>query len=199
VPDFKKKKIIRLAGFVLCAALLLPAAGCDQATRHKALTTLFDGVPDLPPAEQLCEDYVATHEVAQAQGRDGERSDGAKSGPAGSTHEPYGEKNCAGCHKTGASNELLVPATELCMTCHVDFIQGPHVHGPIAVGDCLACHLPHQSGNSSLLVRDRAEICSKCHKESRLAPALHQKVDVRGLTCVDCHGAHFGKNKYFLN
>lgn len=199
MPDFSKKNILQIKQYLLIASLLLMLmAGCDQATRHKALSTLFDGVPDLPPADQLCEDYVEELEATRMNPQDGGPTADAAT-PSGSTHAPYGEKDCGGCHKTGASNELLVPATELCMTCHVDFIQGPNVHGPIAVGDCLACHLPHQSQYSSLLVKDRTEICSKCHKEARLASALHEKVDLRGLTCVDCHGAHFGKNQYFLN
>lgn len=192
-------------GHIFCRAGLYPLclamcvfflASCDQAARHKALTTIFDGVPSLPPAEDLCEDYAAQLEMASDMSTmDGEPKETLKSG---SVHEPYGEKDCAGCHETGKSNELIRPRTELCFVCHVDFIQGDHVHGPIAVGDCLACHLPHQSNHSALLVKDRSEICSKCHREDRLAAGMHERLSSRGMPCVECHGAHFGNNQYFL-
>ena len=179
---------------LICIALLL-VSGCDQVTRHKALSTLFDGVPKLPPVDQICADYAVESKVMPAAGMVASGGDDA---PKGSSHEPYGEKDCGGCHETGASNALLLPPDQLCFKCHVGFIEGPNVHGPVAVHDCLACHLPHQSQYLSLLKKSRSDICSICHKEERLAAALHQRVDEKELLCVDCHGAHFGKNQYFL-
>jgi len=176
--------------------LLVP--GCDQVTRHKVLTTIFDGVPELPPVDDLCQEYVDEMSLAQLNE---ESVAGAGDQPAqkkGSSHPPYAEKNCAGCHQQGAGNELIKPARELCFVCHVDFIEGPFVHGPVAVADCLACHLPHSSSYKSLLVKGKSEICIKCHHEDRLAKAMHERLGDRGMACVECHGAHFGENQYFL-
>lgn len=170
---------------------------CDQVTRHKVLTTVFDGVPELPPVEDMCQDYVDEQPLAYDQGTGLPSSDEPQKKP-GSSHPPYEEKNCGGCHQQGAGNALIKPARELCFVCHVDFIEGSFVHGPVAVADCLACHLPHSSSHESLLVNGRSEICSRCHKEERLAIGLHNSVSNRGIPCVECHGAHFGKNQFFL-
>ena len=185
---------LSVLGLAVCVFLLV---SCDQATRYKTLTTLFDGVPSLPPAEDLCVDYVALLEVDSSLAEASEEPTG-KVEKSGSTHAPYGEKNCGGCHQIGKSNELIKPPTQLCFVCHADFIQGSHIHGPIAVGDCLACHLPHSSRYPALLVKDRSDICSRCHREERLAAGMHERLSARGMDCVECHGAHFGDNQYFL-
>lgn len=41
--------LTRFASILLILLALLPACGCDPLTRHKALSTIFDGVPSLPP------------------------------------------------------------------------------------------------------------------------------------------------------
>lgn len=191
----KHANICRAGVYLLCLAVcVLFLVSCDQSSRHRALTTLFDGVPSLPPEEDLCQDYVDQLQTTS----DAQSTSDEEPAFTGSIHEPYGEKNCAGCHLTGKSNALKKPPTELCFICHVDFIQGSHLHGPVAVGACLACHLPHQSNYSSLLVKDRNEICSKCHREERLAAGMHESLNSREMPCVECHGVHYGNNQYFL-
>lgn len=184
----------RMICCLVIALFMLFSSGCDQAARHKALTTLFDGVPELPPTDQLCDDYVEQLAMTPENSDISEQEQVEE----GSVHAPYDDKDCSSCHQVGASNALIKPATELCFVCHVDFIQGPNVHGPVAVGACLACHLPHSSDHGALLVKDRNEICGKCHREERLAAEMHQRLGNRGMPCVECHGVHFGKNQYFL-
>lgn len=180
-----------LGGIVLISA-------CDQASRHKMLTTVFDGVPELPPVDDLCQDYVDNISLDEAYLSSAEDAASEASMESGSSHPPYEEKDCGGCHQQGAGNALIAPPRELCFICHVDFIEDSFVHGPVAVADCLACHLPHSSSHESLLVKGKSEICSSCHKEERLAAGLHDSVENRGIPCVECHGAHFGKNQFFL-
>jgi len=184
--------------FLCLLVNLLLVISCDQVTRHKVLTTVFDGVPELPPVDDLCQEYVDEVSMAQLNAEAGAETAGQPEQKKGSSHPPYAEKNCSGCHQQGAGNELIKPARELCFVCHVDFIEGPFVHGPVAVADCLACHLPHSSSYKSLLVKGKSDICSKCHREERLATAMHDRLSDRGMACVECHGAHFGKNQYFL-
>ena len=167
--------------------------GCDQVARHKVLSTVFDGVPQLPPAEALCEDYLAEMTVSSANEGDGEvRS-------SGSSHRPYAEKECRSCHESAKNNALITTPDKLCFICHVDFVQGSNVHGPVSVGDCLACHLPHTSKHASLLQKNADDICAKCHVEERLAAAMHKSLKERGMACVDCHDAHAANGHYFLN
>jgi len=176
---------------LLCAMLL---TGCDTVSRHKVMSTLFDGYPSLPPADQYCAEYAELRLQEVAQEAAGETAKASKS----SRHAPYDEKACRDCHDQEKPDGLRVPARELCFTCHQGFVKGRQVHGPVAVGDCLACHVPHTSANPSLLSAPVDKLCATCHQEARLAGALHVKVADRGLDCIECHDPHFSEVHYFL-
>jgi len=192
---------------VLAAVILLGLTGCikmDPLAKHKLLTSLFDGVPDLPPVEELCKDNLEDlfnkyyeQRITAAETGDTTGADEDKT-KAGSKHRPWAEKNCLGCHNFQADNKLKLPKNEICSLCHKNLVQGKNVHGPVAVGACLACHDPHSSANPSLLKKDLASICFKCHKEKRLAAAMHDKIVSHGMLCVDCHNPHSGNLHYFL-
>ncbi len=189
-----KRTVALLAPIAFCLLL----AGCDPVTRHKALSTLFDGVPTLPPAEDYCHD--AWEKRIKEQEAKSRQVAGGQTAQQNSIHPPYAEKRCNDCHeaeKTSVSG-LVKPKNELCFTCHPDILQGAYAHGPAAVGDCLACHLPHEASYPSLLARDPGTVCHKCHQEDRLAAAMHDKVKAKGMVCIDCHDPHSGNSKYFL-
>ncbi|MBW1646429.1 MAG: cytochrome C [Deltaproteobacteria bacterium] len=194
------KMILPLLVAAVIAAWPL-ATGCDRMTRHQVLTTIFDGVPDPIPPEQILEDYYQRRrqqELAAAAGQEGDAGPGRRHV---SKHKPYAEKKCKDCHDFSTSVGLIRPPRELCFVCHRDFrrhLRDPYVHGPVAVGDCSACHLPHSSEYTALLRRDRSKICDKCHQESRLAAVMHEKVINHQMACVDCHDPHFGQARYFL-
>ncbi|WP_225897365.1 cytochrome c3 family protein [Desulfuromonas sp. AOP6] len=168
--------------------------GCDPGTRHRVLSTVFDGVPAPPNPDDICADYGDTKKSTALQG-EGE-------GPAvtGSNHKPYTEKRCSDCHAQSKTENggLIHPRQELCLVCHDTIISGTFVHGPVAVGDCLACHLPHSSSNLFLLRQQPEKICQSCHREERLAATMHQKVSDRSMACGDCHDPHSGQARYFL-
>ncbi len=180
---------------VACSLFMLGA--CDPVTRHKVLTTVFDGVPSLPEPESLCEEYAA-RKIAEMQSQSQEQAGGEQMDDKWSVHKPYEEKKCEDCHDFSQAVGLVRPANELCFMCHRNFIRGKYVHGPVSVGDCLSCHLPHSSRYTSLLEMDRSEICSKCHVEKRLAENMHSEVMNHNMECIDCHDPHFGDVKYFL-
>src|SRR6266567_7631253 len=145
--------------------IALPAASlvglicaCSPITKHEIFSAIIDGCPSLPSPQQLCADY-ATKAVADMRAE----MEGKKKAPgeaeAGSKHLPYVEKMCDDCHdKTSASGFVAKSKNELCFVCHTDFVQGYYVHGPVAVGACLACHEPHTSQYPSLLKARPAEI-----------------------------------------
>ncbi len=185
---------------------LLFFAGCneDPLLKHKVLTDFFDGVPDLPPLEQLCEDnmddlFNVYYENVLAEALAGD-IETKKVVVAGSGHPPYVEKDCEGCHNFKNKNLLLAENDKLCEICHVDFVinKGVNTHGPVAVRDCLACHVPHTSAHPSLLQEGVSDICDKCHHEARLAVEMHILVMEHGMECVSCHDAHGGDSHYFL-
>ncbi len=193
---------------ILCALVCaLSLGGClhmDPLQKHKILTTVFDGVPDLPSLDELCQENIEDlfnkyyeQRIAEAAGGDWEETK-SKSRRTGSKHRPWKEKNCLACHNFQADNKLKLPKNKICLMCHKNFIQGKYVHGPVAVGACLACHNPHNSPNPSLLRRSLKTICYKCHKERRQAYRMHDRVISKGMYCINCHDPHSRNMHYFL-
>ncbi len=170
-----------MSAFV-CAVLL---AGCSAVSRHKVLTTLFDGVPPL---------------VEEGAGEAGGKAAAAGSAGArqadGTAHGPFAAKLCSACHEAGATNALVVPRDQLCFRCHDLRMDRKYVHGPLASGGCLVCHDPHRSRYRYLLVSDSDTFCFHCHsRESLAGSAAH--ADLQG-QCTDCHDAHMSDQKYLL-
>jgi predicted CXXCH cytochrome family protein len=180
----------------LCALPLCMLCGCDPLTVHKVTTTIFDGVPTMPPADQYCQDYhqqALQDELLAAQ-----KKSAANQKAGASQHPPFAEKRCSNCHDKNTESGFVTPADQLCGHCHKGFPRGEYLHGPAAVGACLKCHVPHTSDNPTLLVKSKKELCVVCHKEERVASAMHKKVIDNGMFCTDCHDPHGGGNRYFL-
>jgi predicted CXXCH cytochrome family protein len=186
----KSGRIIWIAGVV---ALL---CGCDPATRFKITSTIFDGVPRMPPADEYCRDYhlKALSEEAEAE----KQKQVVLQKENASSHPPYAEKRCKDCHDKNTDSGFITPLKDLCAACHTDFLKGTYFHGPAAVGACLKCHVPHDSPNSTLLIRQKAEICGICHIEQRVAKGLHDNARSRGIICTECHDPHAANNHFFL-
>ena len=193
------KKLSKVLLFAFLSCFLL-ASCSDPVTRHKVLSTIFDGVPPPPPAGEMCNEYYQERFAAEAAGQEMLAGEGSSSKTKGSSHKPYKEKKCRDCHSKNKNVNagLIAPKRELCGVCHKDFIKGSNVHGPVAVGDCLACHLPHNSQYPSLLKEDPDKICATCHQESRLATAMHDRFLVKTISCGECHDPHAGDARYFL-
>ena len=185
--------------FAFLSCFLLASCG-DPVIRHKVLSTIFDGVPSLPPAGEMCDEYYQERVAAEAEGREMVAANADAAQNKSSSHKPYKEKKCNDCHSKNKNINagLLAPKRELCGVCHQGFIKGHNVHGPVAVGDCLACHLPHNSQYPSLLKEDSDKICVTCHQESRLAAAMHDRFAVKIISCGECHDPHAGDARYFL-
>lgn len=179
--------------FLLTSGVLVICA-CDPLTMHKVTSTIFDGVPSLPSAEQYCRDYhiQATNEdmaVRQKQQLEAKKI---------SVHPPYAEKRCNDCHDKSTDSGFVVVADLLCAHCHKGFLSAEFIHGPAAVGACLKCHGPHTTDNPTLLLKPAAELCDACHAEARSSSKLHTTSRARGLVCTDCHDPHGGSNRFFL-
>ena len=179
--------------------LLLGLAGCDSVARHQVMTTVFDGVPELPQPDKLCDEYYEQRKAYEEQGKTLNAA-GEVVADERSSHKPYAEKACNDCHSSNknVNDGLIAPKRELCGVCHTDFVTGLNVHGPVAVGDCLACHLPHSSNHKALLKEDPDEICATCHQEDRLAAAMHDRFVTKEISCGECHDPHSGDARYFL-
>ncbi|NOX26410.1 MAG: hypothetical protein GXP59_09940, partial [Deltaproteobacteria bacterium] len=65
-------------------------------------------------------------------------------------HGPAANLECLACHRQGEGNKKIsLPAGKvsgLCFRCHVNgwkWKTKAHVHGPVGLGACTACHDPH--------------------------------------------------------
>lgn len=184
-------------GFILFIAYALSVlCGCDPITLHKVTSTIFDGVPSLPPPDQFCQEYQVT-KVEDEKKKENLKLASNTAG-TGSSHLPYREKRCNDCHDKSQDSGLIKPKAQLCFVCHPNIIKGSVAHGPAAVGSCLECHEPHSSSYPALMKAEKGKLCAGCHQEDRLAQAMHQKVSTNGMFCMDCHDPHGGTSAYFL-
>lgn len=183
---------------IVCALFALNA--CDPLTRHKVSSTIFDGVPSMPPADQFCQDFHEKKvlELAAAAAKVPTAAEELKKKEAASGHPPYKEKRCNDCHDKTQDSGLIKPKDQVCFVCHPGIMDKFYVHGPVAVGACLDCHDPHSSTEPALLKVEKKKLCVTCHKEKRVADAMHTKVTDSGMACTDCHNPHDGDAKYFL-
>lgn len=180
--------------WLICVSCML--WGCDPLTVHKVTSTILDGVPSMPPAEQYCQDYHET-KMAEDKAAANKKEESGKPRTA-SVHPPYKEKRCDNCHDRSKESGLITSRDKLCFVCHPAIVKNNFAHGPAAVGDCLECHEPHSSAYPSLLKVEKGAVCVKCHKEKRIAEGLHVKVTEKGILCSECHNPHAGGVQFFL-
>jgi predicted CXXCH cytochrome family protein len=186
----------KITTIFLVAGLICLQSGCDPVTRYKITSTIFDGVPRMPPAEEYCREY---HENALAEeAKAAKKKELERQKEEASSHPPYLEKRCNDCHDKSTDSGFITAKKDLCFACHTNFLKGAYFHGPAAAGACLKCHSPHDSHNPFLLTRPKSETCGVCHIEQRVAKGLHDNAKSRNLICLDCHDPHAANNKFFL-
>ena len=186
----------RRADYRTPVVLFLSLLACGPAKRHEVLDFFFDGVPP------LTQERPDTTETKSPQKEEGPRV----ALPTIYEHPPHEEGICGACHSVpedgtySGKTDLLLPPNELCYECHDDFeaekIRAEYawVHGPVAAGECIACHGPHRTTYPSLLRHGPpGMICSRCHTEEILSPISEHEPGDR--TCLDCHYPHYGPAK----
>jgi len=125
--------------------------------------------------------------------------------------------SCATCHGTVAKHTVLHPKVTECESCHVPKARDAHafndktctachqmvkandkfVHGPVAAGECLACHDPHGSDEPQLVRMFGSDLCQRCHVDmkARLAEKRFTHAPVKE-DCATCHNPHASPSKY---
>lgn len=121
-------------------------------------------------------------------------------------HPPV-EEGCIDCHdphKSPMRFQLRADGGQvasLCFNCHEEeMFAKDHKHGPVATGDCIACHFPHASANNKLLIapQNEGKLCFTCHenvKEQMGRKVLHDPVSE---DCNNCHDPHSSPSQFQL-
>lgn len=123
-------------------------------------------------------------------------------------HPPV-EDGCSSCHDSHQSplkyqlkGKKGKPVSSLCFNCHDKTIfTKKYQHGPVGVGDCIACHNAHASNTRKLLIADIAngEVCFQCHADRRDSFNLKQVHAPVKENCGGCHDPHSSDFKMQLH
>ncbi|GBD92243.1 doubled CXXCH motif [bacterium BMS3Abin04] len=188
------KRINKYEIFLFIFSVII-LVSCSTTTRYEILSTIFDGVPN-PNAKQK---EIADSLKADTLFTKNKLLTAKIKKTDFFYHPPYRKRLCNACHNVDKGNKLVKPMPGLCYTCHKNMTgKDPVIHGPVAMGDCLACHNPHLAKNKFLLKRKGRALCLYCHN-----PAVINKDKIHfaseELDCLDCHNPHSGKNKFLLN
>lgn len=106
-----------------------------------------------------------------------------------------------------SKNHSIVNAQtkDSCVTdkCHSKMGKEKFVHGPAAVGDCIACHtgdaVRHKESparNKFAPIKNVGELCYKCHDRVDTKKAVHKPV--KEGNCSKCHDPHQSPYRYQL-
>jgi len=124
---------------------------------------------------------------------------------------------CVSCHAAVPKHAAVHPKLADCVSCHVPKTRDAHafddkkctvchqmvkkndkfVHGPVAAGECLACHDPHGSDEPAQVRVFGSDLCQKCHVDmkARLAEKRFTHAPVKE-DCATCHNPHASPSKY---
>ncbi len=178
----------------IVAVCIMTACSTTPRTKYEWLSVFLDGVPD--PNAPIQESVPASF------GQMGEPSMAAtvvaEMEPGRFFHAPYQERDCQACHASAYSNKLILPAQELCFSCHFEWIgRVAFDHAPTLSGDCLECHLPHSSEFEHLLIDNGPQLCHQCHQEKLLSP-IDAHIPGETAACYTCHNPHESTQKFLL-
>jgi len=196
--------ITRAGSKILLVFLILILLNCATEKNYKVLSFFFDGVPKPGSGEkgEKTDKGGTQHQNETGQGQ--------KTVTMVSRHPDYTGGNCDKCHDRSSRNFLKTRREIICFTCHDrnEFL-GKYVHGPVAVNDCMFCHLPHESQYDSLLIKKDRDLCLDCHLEKDIFrnPAHQIEISTESQStqstkppdqCIECHYVHAAGNHYFL-
>jgi predicted CXXCH cytochrome family protein len=109
-------------------------------------------------------------------------------------------QECLGCHHAEDGAVASVADADrdaaLCYRCHDRFEGKRYLHGPLAVGACLACHDPHRGYGAAHLRDEQSLLCGKCHSGRDAATTVACAAPGKG--CADCHDPHQSDSRYLL-
>jgi len=107
--------------------------------------------------------------------------------------------------QVAAPDTVLVAVAKSCVTalCHETMGKERYVHGPVAAGDCVACHTPvdttsmyNGQEHTFQLAQQGVQLCYMCHERQDTEAVVHYPIQA-GL-CFFCHDNHQSPNPFRL-
>ena len=92
-----------------------------------------------------------------------------------------------------APRTLVPDAACVTATCHAGLKKTKFLHGPVAAGECTACHVPEKRLHKFALVAEGKKLCAACHGELKLEKVVHEPVKEGCTTCHSPHGSDSDK------
>lgn len=93
-----------------------------------------------------------------------------------------------------------LPDDASCITpeCHVTYLTASHIHAPIALVNCEACHEPDTGTHEYPLTRpEDNDTCTFCHQIGNQREHIHAAVENPG--CVGCHDPHASEADFLMS
>ena len=107
--------------------------------------------------------------------------------------------DCFSCHEKDLKKIKIVKGNCTTGICHQNILKHKHIHGPVGIKNCIACHTPHGSRSPKLLIKTGANLCYFCHKDKKQEFAKNfEHKPVRNGECIKCHDPHGSSFKYQL-
>ena len=201
-----------LAGFLLTAAWLAPAAASAQAAA--------DHPPEVAYSRNGADTCIKCHDDAEVLSLFK-----TPHGSRGDPHSPFaaGQLQCEACHGPGGAHAGRVRSGEtrppvmrfgaksgtpaasqngVCLGCHADTVgdawhAGAHERSGVA---CADCHRVHAVRDDVRTTDRQATVCFGCHSKQRAeyAKPFHHPLEGNLMSCAGCHGPHGSPNEFSL-
>lgn len=158
-------------------------AGCSVEKHYELLSFFFDGVPN-PNALPVTPTA-------------GGNTASMRASATYTIHKPFLEEKCDSCHKSMFDRTGI--GSDVCIACHSD-VQDEYrvMHGPVAVGACLWCHVPHESAFAHLLKETDRLVCTQCHGVGMLDTEQVPEHADEARACLECHTGHGSSARFML-
>ncbi len=167
----------------LVLALGFVWAGCSIEKHYNVLSFFFDGVPN-PNALPITASAGGSPTIMRLS-------------PTYTAHTPYVEQTCAECH--GNSFDMEAVSSDVCLNCHEGAReQFRNMHGPVAFGACMWCHVPHESAFPALLKGEPRIVCTQCHDSKVLRTDVVSEHGESSVSCLACHYGHGHRERFML-
>jgi len=99
----------------------------------------------------------------------------------------------------GLAVEKPTSVEKTCVTeeCHGEYAKKAYVHGPVGLGDCMACHKPLEPEEHTWQFEQKGgDLCEYCHLEQTAKKIVHEPLKTGD--CMQCHDPHSSNNKFLI-